>query len=218
MDNRDKLDTIEGSPRYRDISYYKETSSDIIDLGDLFRNLIKEWKAMAVVMVIGVIGAIAIALYLPKEYLIESMLRVPSTEELGNLTEQSIVEINSDTALRRVVDQLLSPDVILESFESSKWMNWYSENSSLNASQISKNIRDKLSIVVVRHDYYELANTEKAPFKVINVSLRSSQPELAAKYVLVLVKNAHGEAVANLSTEISRTKNTRVSKIQEQLQ
>jgi len=107
MDSRVKLETLEGGTRNRDIIYYNEPANDEINLGDLIRNLIREWKTMVVVMVIGVVSTIAIVLNQPKVYLIETSLRIPSVSEMGDLQEQNLLKINPGMALRRFVDQLL---------------------------------------------------------------------------------------------------------------
>ena len=155
MGDRIKFETVEGDPRFREISYYKEPNSDEIHLGDLVRNLIEEWKAIAVVMAIGAIGTTAIALYLPKVYLIETTLRIPSVSEMGDLQEQNIFKITPNMALRRFVDQLLAADVLEETLERSSWLKEQPANSNLDVSQKVKDISNQLSVAVVRHDFYE---------------------------------------------------------------
>ena len=172
---------------------------------------------MAVVMAIGVVSAIAIALFQPKVYLIEAMLRIPTANELGDINEQNILGVSSGMALRRVVDQLLSAAVLEDTLERSNWLKERSETSALDVNQKVKNISNQLSVAVVRHNYYELEKDEKAPFKEINVSLKSSDPEQAAEFFQMLIKNAQDKALASFSKDISRIKDTRVIKIQEQL-
>lgn len=217
MDNQIKLDTVERSSRNRDIVYYNEVANDEINLGDLIRNLIREWKTMAVVMVIGVISAIAIALYQPKVYLVETSLRIPGVSEMGDLQEQNILKITPVMALRRFVDQLRAADILEETLERSSWSKELPANSALDVSQKIKGLINQLSVAVVRHDFYELEKGEKAPFKEINVSLQSTEPKIAAEFLRLLIKNAQDGALVSFSNDISRIKNTRVSKIREQL-
>jgi len=70
---------------------------------------------------------------------------------------------------------------------------------------------------VVRHDFYELEKDEKAPFKEINVSLQSSEPEVATEFLRLLIKKAQDEALDSFSNDITLIKSTRVSEIREQL-
>ena len=91
------------------------------DLGALLLSLAKEWKAIAVVMIIGVLGSIALALYLPKVYLIEAMLRAPTVHELGDINSQQIIAVTEADALGRVIDQVLAPDVQKQTLETANY-------------------------------------------------------------------------------------------------
>ncbi len=197
--------------------YYEQRASDEIYLGDLIRSLYREWKVLSVVMVFGILGSIVVASYLSRTYLIEAMLRIPTVDELGELAEQNINEISPQRAMRSVVEQLVAADVVQETFESSNWWKENADKNGLSAALVAAGILKGLSVVVVKHDYYELEKDEKAPFQNIKISLPSSEPEAAAEFVQTLIKNAHEKAMVNFSNDVTRLKNAQVNRIEEQL-
>jgi LPS O-antigen subunit length determinant protein (WzzB/FepE family) len=200
-----------------DIIYYRDISNDEIDLGLLLLSLAKEWKAMAVVMVIGVLGSIALALFLPKDYLIEAMLRAPTVHELGDINSQEIIAVTPADALGRVVDQILAPDVQKQTLENSELVKKLSETSSLTTSQLTAKIQEDLSLTRVRYAHYELEKGDKTPFKEVSIALKSSEPELAVDYIQLLIDNAQAGAMAKFSNDVRSLKDKRIKNLQDQL-
>lgn len=200
-----------------DVTYHRDIASDEIDLGLLLLSLAKEWKAIAVVMVIGVLGSIALALFLPKDYLVEAMLRAPTVHELGDINNQDIIAVTPANTLRRVVDQILAPDVQKQTLENSELVKKLSDGSSLSTSQLTAIIQEDLSLTRVRYDYYELEKGDKTPFKEISVALKSSEPELAVDYIQLLIDNAQAGATAKFSNDVRSVKDKRIKSLQDQL-
>jgi LPS O-antigen subunit length determinant protein (WzzB/FepE family) len=217
MDQKIKLEPIETKSENLDVLYYRDTAVDEINLGELFCNLIKEWKTFALVMAIGIAASLAMAYLLSRVYLVEATLRIPSVNELGALKEQSILEITPAQSLQRVVDQLLAPNVQKEALERSSWLKTHSENSESTLNEMAANIRKILSLDVLRHDYYELNKDEKPPFKEISLSLPTSESELAAEYLGILIEHAQQNALASLTNDIQKVRDNRIQSIEEKL-
>lgn len=218
--NMEKMVQLEAFSRGReadDVTYHRDIASDEIDLGLLLLSLAKEWKAIAVVMVIGVLGSIALALFLPKDYLVEAMLRAPTVHELGDINNQDIIAVTPANTLRRVVDQILAPDVQKQTLENSELVKKLSDGSSLSTSQLTAIIQEDLSLTRVRYDYYELEKGDKTPFKEISVALKSSEPELAVDYIQLLIDNAQAGATAKFSNDVRSVKDKRIKSLQDQL-
>jgi len=217
IERRSNLHTLAEPLQVSEQVHYQQPASDEIYLGDLIRSLYREWKVLAVVMAFGIIGAIVVASYLSRTYLIEAMLRVPTVDELGELAEQNIIEISPQLAMKGVVEQLVAADAVKGSLENSNWWKEKADKDGLSAALVATGILKNLSVVVARHDYYELEKNEKAPFQNIKISLPSSEPEAAAEFVQTLIKNAHERAVTNFSSDVIHLKNAQVSRIKEQL-
>lgn len=218
MDRRIKLEAIETKPQNLDAIYYRDAAIDEINLGDLICNLINEWKTFVLVMAIGIAASIALAYLLPRVYLVEATLRIPSVNEMGDLKEQSILEITPAQSLRRVADQLLAPNVQREALERSSWLKSHSEDSESVLNEMAENILNELSLDVLRHDYYELNKDEKTPFREISLSLPSSQSELVAEYLATLIEHAHESALSDLTNDIRKVRDNRIQSLEDNLQ
>lgn len=217
MEKRVQMEASSPGHKTDEIIYYRDSASDEIDLGALLLNLAKEWKAFAVVMVIGVLGSIALALLLPKNYLIEAMLRAPTVHELGDINSQEIIAVAPADALGMVVDQILAPDIQKQTLENSELLKKLSQDSSLSTSQLTAKIQEDLSLTRVRYDYYELEKGDKTPFKEVSVNLKSSEPELAVDYIQRLIDNAQAGAMAKFSNDVRSVKDKRIKNLQDQL-
>jgi len=200
------------------VVYVSEPDIDEINLGELLRNISKEWKTILLVVLIGVILSIACAYYLTRSYMVEAIIRLPNVNEMGDLGDQKLVEISPDIALAKFVDQLTLPSTQVDVFESSSLFDAISEDPNLVASQTFSGIRKKLTISRVKHKYYELGKTEKTPFKEVSLSLVSAKPELAADYIQQLMTRAHEYALIDLTNDISATRSNRIQEINEQLE
>ena len=108
MENRARISELEFDPRQRVFPYYREVPVDEIELGNLIRDLVGEWKIMAAVLAIGAIASIAAAFFLPKTYLVESILRVPTFYELGDVREPDSSIVVED---RKAPDGQAAPHV-----------------------------------------------------------------------------------------------------------
>ena len=216
MEKRAELHKLEMPRPAGEPVIYQQIVSDEINLGDLLRALFREWRLLALVMAIGILCALAAASYLSRTYLVEAVLRVPNVNEMGQLTEQDIVQVSPQTALENVVEKLVAPDVVQATLQNSNWPRAIAEKERSVAS-VAMGILEDLSVVLVKHDYYQLEKNEKTPFRNIRISLPSSEPEEAAAFVQSLIENAHAKALANLSNDVSRVKNNRINSIEEKL-
>jgi LPS O-antigen subunit length determinant protein (WzzB/FepE family) len=213
MEKRAELHKLEMPRPAGEPVIYQQLVSDEINLGDLLRALFREWRLLALVMAVGILCALAAASYLSRTYLVEAVLRVPNVNEMGQLTEQDIVQVSPQTALENVVEKLVAPDVVQATLQTSNWPRAIAEKERSVAS-VAMGILEDLSVVLVKHDYYQLEKNEKTPFRNIRVSLPSSEPEEAAAFVQALIENAHAKALANLSNDVSRVKNNRIARRQ----
>ena len=147
----------------------------------------------------------------------EAIIRAPTVNELAKLNNQSLVEISPGMALQKFVDQLVSYDIQLAVFEQSDLYQKLAEDSLLTSSEIFSGIQEDLSVSRVKHDYYELDNKEKTPFKEIKVSLASRYPELVIEFFMTLIGEAQIKAVGELSSDIAAVKEFKIRDINDQL-
>jgi LPS O-antigen subunit length determinant protein (WzzB/FepE family) len=217
MEKRAQLHELRHPQQAGEPIIYQQIVNDEINLGDLLRSLFAEWKLLALVMAVGILLALAAASYLSRSYLVEAVLRVPTVNEMGELSEQDIVQVSPQAALEDVVEQLVAADVVQDTIVGNDWLQEVMDQQGVSASSIAMGILDDLSVVRIKHDYYELEKGEKAPFRNIRVSLPSAEPEEAAGFVQSLIENAHARALAGFSSDVSRVKNNRIQSIEEKL-
>ena len=200
------------------IPTYSELSHDEIDIGRLIRGLIREWRAMAIVICVGAALSIALSQYFSSTYLIESTLRAPNFGELADFNKQTIVEVTPEDALQGVVIRMLSPDEIEQVLATSAWWDKVPERNSRSLRSMVTRIRNNLKLTRVKHDYLELGKEEKTPFREVRISLPSTEPQVTADFLQLLISKAHEDAMVRLTTEIQGAKQNRIESIQKQLE
>ncbi len=207
------------SPRYESekVVYVTEPMADEIDLGDLIRKLIGQWKFIALVLVVGLMVSVTGSFYLTRSHLVEAFVRLPNVNELGDISDQRLLEVSTEIALERFLDQLTLQKNQVAVFEESLLFHSLSEESQLTPAQIFSGIRRKLEVNRIKHSYYELNKTEKTPLKEVSISLASSKPELAAEYIQTLVEKAEKEALSGIFDDIAAIKDSRIKDINDQL-
>lgn len=218
MGNRTRLDSIDYDRRQRVFPYYMEDPRDEVELNQLVQGIVREWKALAIVFAIGSICSILIALYLPRVYLVEAILRAPSLHELGDIRDQELLEVSPQLSITRVIDLILSPEVQQSAFEKSELGKKRLSQSSVPTNvQVAEQINSNLSLNVIKHEYYGLVKGEKVPLKAISVTFKSKEPELAAEFVQLLVEQAQIDAMASFENDVRAAKNTKIGNIQRKL-
>jgi len=103
----------------QDLAHLRPQQNDEIDLGQLIRNLINEWKLIVSITALGAVFSVVIALMQTPIYKIETTLTAPSIAELGKLSEQSLLPISRTAALEKVAEQLVSTTTQSKAFEQS---------------------------------------------------------------------------------------------------
>lgn len=223
MENKINIDSYSAdrnlSARYgsENVVYVTEPVVDEIDLGDLIRRLTGEWKFIALVLVGGLLLSMLGSFVLTRSYMVEAIIRLPNINEIGDISDQRLLEVTPEVALERFLDQLNRPENQVEVFEKSALFTDLSDGSLLSPSQIFKGIREKLSVSRIKHPYYELDKAEKTPFKEVGLSLASSRPKLAAEFIQALIYAAQEKALSELTGDIAALKENRIRDIKERL-
>ncbi len=191
---------------------------DEINLADLIRNLAREWKIMAILLLVGTLGSIAYASFSTKIYLVEAMLRAPTFHELGDVSGQNLVEIEPVDAFTRFTEQILAPENHHQTLVSSDLLQQFSQDGQSTDVEISSGIYNSFSLEIVKHDYYQLSKGEKAPFKEISISMESGDPELAQRYLHALIKNSENNTVKSFAEDFRIVKENRVKAVKEEME
>lgn len=191
--------------------------SDEIDLGQLLRGLAKEWKVICGAILAGAILTVAYLYLSSPTYRIESVLRVPTLNELGAITDQNLIDIKPNSAFQRVVNQIVSPDLQIKALKGSQLFGVSGDEKEQTIEQKLSRIRNEISVTRIRHDYYELGKDEKPPIKELTVSIGSANPEAAVDFLQRLIAMSADSAMAQFNADVRTVKESRVLQVKGQL-
>lgn len=192
-------------------------SSDEIDLGQLLRGLAKEWKVIAIAIVAGVLLTLAYLYISPPTYRVESVLRVPTINELGDVADQRLIDIKPDAAFQRVISQIVSPDLQIKALRESRLLNDLSDGNEQALKQQFSGIRNQISLSRIRHEYYELGKDEKTPINELVLAIESHNPEAAVDFLQRLVAMSADSAIDLFTSDVSAVKENRLQHVKGQL-
>lgn len=82
---------------------------DEIDLGDLIVKLSRQWKLMAVIVIVGTVLSVLIALSLPKVYQQEVILSRPNAADIIELNTNGLTQYSPQEIFNRYYDEIRSP-------------------------------------------------------------------------------------------------------------
>jgi len=193
-------------------------SNDEIDLGRLCHGLIREWKTIMIVVFLGTVLSIVLALHLSKTFLIESTVRAPDFREMGDLKKQEILTLSPEDVLKSLADHILLPDNIRSALLKSAWWEKVSRGNDLSSEPMINGIRENLKLSRVKHDYYELGKDEKTPFRELEISLLSADPQETVAFMQALIATAHEDALDEISKRIQSIRQIRIEYEQNHLQ
>ena len=202
----------------QDLAHLRPENSDEIDLGELLRKLIGEWKLVTAVTVLGAVASVVIALQLTSIYKVEAIIAAPSLAELGAMIDQTLVPIDSEGAIEKVVEALFSIRNQRTVFDQSELFQLLALDSTVNSNELFNNITTKLSITRIEREFYNLSDSERSPFKEVKVSFDSPHAKEAAEFVNNLASKALASSLTTFKADASARKADQVSQIETALQ
>lgn len=87
---------------------YTPQPDDAIDLGQVFVDLLRGWKSIALITIVGTLAAVTIALLLPREYQVRARVSVPDTASIERLKLNSLVDATEASIFRDFTNKLES--------------------------------------------------------------------------------------------------------------
>jgi LPS O-antigen subunit length determinant protein (WzzB/FepE family) len=133
---------------------------------------------------------------------VEARLRAPTLHELGDFNRQNLIEINPGKAFTRFTENVLAPENHHQTLLKSGLLQEFAQDAELTDLEISRDIYNSFSLDVIKHDYYQLAKSEKAPLKEITISMKSGRPELAQRFLQALIDTEDFENVKQNRIEV----------------
>ena len=197
----------------QDLIHLRPQNSDEIDLGELLRKLIGEWKLVTAVTLLGAVASVVIALQQTSIYRVEAILAAPSIAELGTMVDQSLLPINSEKAIEQVAEGLYSVKNQRLVFNQSELSKVHSEEITTINNDLFRAVSENLSIERIEREFYTLPEDQKSPFKEVRISLESPHVVEAADYVNTLAMQAMNTALGAFSENTAARKNDQISSL-----
>ena len=201
----------------QDLAHLRPQQNDEIDLGQLIRNLINEWKLIVSITALGAVFSVVIALMQTPIYKIETTLTAPSIAELGKLSEQSLLPISRTAALEKVAEQLVSTTTQSKAFEQSPLKSAILENSEIPASQAFNLIRSDIKLERIDREFYTVQEDQVPELKEITLSIETAKPIEATDFIQSLSESALNLALETVKGDISVRKEERIDNINQKL-
>ncbi|MDN3649330.1 Wzz/FepE/Etk N-terminal domain-containing protein [Reinekea marina] len=196
-----------------------EPHSDEIDLGELIRNLLAQWKLICGITFLGAVMGVAIALALPKEYRVEAVFEKPSTKHIQPLLAQNLIPLSRQTILGGFLKNLQSRELIEQALEAHNAL-VDDKGEPLTAEQrftIVSNIANSIRIAPATYDFIEEIKGLEAEFDEISFSILSSNPSQTALWMNELLTLASNKTTADFANDINGQRNIEIALLQTEL-
>lgn len=160
---------------------------DEINLGELIRKLIdQKWLILGVTLA-GVFMAAFVALSMPKQYEVRSVLSQPQASDLAPVNQNGIEQIEVETAFRDFYDNLSSNRYLRQYFmEQAYYLVLWPKKDAPTDKEISNlfaGFVERLSIQKIYTDAEDLEANERAPLVGIQLDILTQYPDPAAKFI-----------------------------------
>lgn len=200
-DNRQDLTSLRPHP-----------DDDTIDLGELLRGIIEQWKLIVGVTVLGAVVGVAVALILPRQYQVEAVVSQPNRAAVQPILAQQISPLTLDELTQRFLLNVQSLNLIEQAYTNTG-MGDQPDNTAPSEEEAFSAIRsvsENLRVEPVRYEFYELTNEEKTPLNKISVNLLSSEPRTAKAFIDELLSLAEEKTLQDTISDINAVKAIRI--------
>ncbi|GGX60494.1 Wzz/FepE/Etk N-terminal domain-containing protein [Saccharospirillum salsuginis] len=185
---------------------------DTIDLGELLRGIIEQWKLILGITVLGAIIGVAVALLLPRQYRVEAIVTQPNRAAVQPILAQQISPIMLDELTQTFLLNVQSLNLIEQAYTNTGMGENAAGGTQTEEEAFSaiRGVSDSLLVEPVRYEFYELSNEEKTPLNKISVNLLSSQPRKAKAFIDELLSLAEEKTLKDTISDINAVKSIRI--------
>lgn len=183
---------------------------DTIDLGELLRGLIEQWKLILGIIALGAVVGVVSALILPRQYRIEAIVSQPNRATVQPLLAQQISPLTLNELTQSFLLNVQSLDLIEQAYRRSGMQGSTDGSSEEQVSSSIRGLSDRLTVEPVRYEFYELKDNEKTPLNKISINLLSSEPSKAKVFISVLLSLAEEKTLEGTISDINAVKAIRI--------
>lgn len=196
--------------------------SDEIDLGELIRNLLAQWKLIIGITALGAVLSVIYAITQPKIYKVSAIASVPTLGQLGEATTQNIINLNTSSAFVQFLDQISSYQVKQAVFEQSDLLAKLKENTEnsteLDNLTLLNSTLENFKIARIARDYVDVKPEEVPELLDVAIELQTAHPEEAAKYINQLIDESNQLAKKHFEANLVKVKSERISQLERSIE
>jgi len=197
----------------QDLIHLRPQTSDEIDIGELIRKLILEWKLVTLVTVIGAIASVVFALSLTSIYRVEAVVSAPTIAQMGTLFDQSLIPINAESSLTRVVETLFKNADQRKIFNESALFTTIAKETEATPDELYFGLVENLTIERIEREFYSIAEDQRSPFKEVSIRFESPFATEAALFVNTLAIAALDSSKESFTTDVITRKREKTTNL-----
>ncbi len=202
-----------------DLAQFRPHKTEEIDLGDLIKNIVNQWRLITIITVLGTMCGICVALFMPKLYRVEVIFDKPSNMALAPLLGQPFIDVDRQSIFADFLKNLKSQDLIEDVLEKNK-MFVHSSGTLLNEQERFTKIRNLATAIKISPtDYSFLPNSNDTAPEIdqISYSLLTATPNDAQILLNGLLEAAESKTINDLLMDIIGAKEIQKRKLESQL-
>ncbi|WP_196157752.1 Wzz/FepE/Etk N-terminal domain-containing protein [Reinekea sp. G2M2-21] len=188
-----------------DLAHFRPMDNDEIDLGQLIRNLLVQWKLIAIFTLLGAVVGVCIALLIPKQYRVEAMFDKPSNAELAPLLGQPYIELDRQKILSDFLKNLKSRDLIEKVLTENNLLTGNDGAPLTEAEQFTqiRNVAANIRIAPAEFDFLPELKDTTSEIDQISYSLLTANPQEGQTLLNGLLKLATEKTTRDYINDIN---------------
>jgi LPS O-antigen subunit length determinant protein (WzzB/FepE family) len=202
-----------------DLAHLRPPANDEIDLAELIRNILGQWKIIVGITLFGAIAGVAVALLIPKQYRVEAVFSKPSTADLSTVLAQPFVELDRQSVLSDFLKNLQNQSLIEQVLRENNLL-VDSEGSPLSQEQQFTEIRNlarDIRIAPAEFDFLPELEDQPNDIDQISFSLLSTEPESAQLILNSLLDLAAKKTTLDTINDINGAKRVKETELRSSL-
>jgi len=202
-----------------DLVHLRPAHDDEIDLGELVRKLLNEWKLICSITFLGAVLGVVVALMLPKQYRVEAIFERPTTSQIAPLLSQELVELSRQQILGEFLKNLQSRK-LLEAALTENNLLVNNKNEPLTAEEkvsAISTISASMRIAPAVYDFLPELEDTAIEFDQISISALSTDRESTRIWLNTLLTIAEEKTLNDLAEDIRGQQSVRIQKLAQQV-
>lgn len=202
-----------------DLAHLAPNHSDEIDLGELIRNILSEWKLIIGITAAGAVLGVMVALLLPKQYRVEAIIDRPTVADIQALLSQDLIHLTREDIVNELLKNLTSRNLVQRALANTNLLIDDTGSALTLEEQFTavSEAASSLRIAPAEYDFIELAAGAQQSFDQISFSSLSSEPADTQLWMNELLSLAENRTIESFNEDLQGQRNIAIAKLEQQL-